>query len=52
MQEGMTLAEGLDLMRKCIHELQTRFLINQKVFLIKVVDEAGARIVDLFAKDE
>lgn len=51
LQAGMTLAEGLDLVRKCIHELQTRFMLNQKAFMVKIVDAAGVRIVDLAAPD-
>ncbi len=43
----MSVEEGLDLVRKCIHELQTRFLLSQKAFMIKIVDETGHRILQL-----
>ena len=43
----MTLDEALDLLRLCVKELNTRFLINQKVFMVKVVDASGVREVEL-----
>jgi 20S proteasome alpha/beta subunit len=45
--EDMTLDQGLDVVRKCLHELKTRFLISQPVFVIKVVDKDGTRVVTL-----
>lgn len=45
--EGMDEAAGLDVIRKCIHELHTRFLISQPVFVVKVVDQNGTRVVTL-----
>jgi 20S proteasome alpha/beta subunit len=44
---GLTQEEGLDIIRKCIHELKTRFLISQPVFTVKVVDRDGTRVVTL-----
>mmetsp|Transcript_27454 Transcript_27454/g.26263 ORF Transcript_27454/g.26263 Transcript_27454/m.26263 type:complete len:193 (+) Transcript_27454:106-684(+) len=44
---GMPLEEGLEVIRKCLHELRTRFLISQPVFVIKVVDKNGTRKVNL-----
>jgi hypothetical protein len=32
----MTLEEGLEVIRKCIQELHTRFLIAQPKFVVKV----------------
>ncbi len=46
-REGLSLEEGLDVIRKCLHELRTRFLIAQPVFIIKVVDKNGTRVVQL-----
>ena len=46
-QPDMTLEQGLDVVRKCLHELKTRFLISQPVFIIKVVDATGTRVVEL-----
>ena len=43
----MTIEDGLDVIRKCIHELSTRFLISQPNFVIKVVDKDGIRVVQL-----
>jgi 20S proteasome subunit beta 4 len=45
--EGMDEAAGLEVIRKCIHELHTRFLISQPVFVVKVVDQNGTRVVTL-----
>ena len=46
-KEGLSLDEALDIVRKCLHELRTRFLISQPVFIIKVVDKDGTRTVQL-----
>lgn len=44
---GLPLADGLEIIRKCLHELRTRFLISQPVFVIKIVDKNGTRSVSL-----
>lgn len=44
---GMNLEEALGVVRKCIHELNVRFLINQPKFVIKLVDANGTRVVEL-----
>lgn len=46
-KKNITLDEGLEIIRKCIHELRTRFLISQPVFVIKVVDKDGTKVVSL-----
>lgn len=46
-REGLSLEEGLDIIRKCIHELHVRFLISQPKFTIKIVDSDGVRIITL-----
>lgn len=46
-KKGMNLQEGLEVVRRCIHELRTRFLISQPVFILKVVDSNGTRVVTL-----
>ena len=43
----MTVEEGLAVVKKCIHELHSRFLISQPVFIVKVVDANGTREVKL-----
>jgi 20S proteasome subunit beta 4 len=44
---GLTLDEGLEIVRKCLNELRVRFLISQPKFVIKVVDAQGTRVVNL-----
>jgi 20S proteasome subunit beta 4 len=46
-REGLSLEEGLDVIRKCIHELHTRFLVSQPIFIVKVVDANGIRTVTI-----
>ena len=43
----MNLEDALALARMCIKELQTRFLMNQPRFKIKVADKDGTREVEL-----
>ena len=40
----LSLEEGKELARKCIKELQTRFMLHQPNFVVKVADEAGVRV--------
>ena len=42
-QKDMTLEEALDVLRKCVHELKVRFLINLPGFCVKVTDKNGIR---------
>jgi 20S proteasome subunit beta 4 len=46
-KHNMNLEQGLEIVRKCLHELKTRFMISQPVFTIKVVDKDGIRVVEL-----
>ncbi len=43
----MSIDEALELARKCIKELATRFIINQPNFKVKVADASGVREVSL-----
>lgn len=43
----MTVDEGLEVVRKCIHELHTRFMISQPNFVVKIVDKDGIRLLKL-----
>jgi 20S proteasome subunit beta 4 len=43
----LNMEEGIEIIKKCLHELKTRFLISQPNFLIKVVDKAGIRTITL-----
>lgn len=46
-KKGMTVEQGVDVLKKCLHELKTRFLIAQPLFVIKIVDKDGTRILTL-----
>ena len=46
-KQDMTLEEGLDACRHCITELKTRFMINQPVFLAKIVTKDGIQVLKL-----
>lgn len=39
--------EAIDVMKKCILELHTRFLISQPKFFVKIVDKNGVRVIEL-----
>eukprot|EP00567_Pseudictyota_dubia_P002522 CAMPEP_0197464562 /NCGR_PEP_ID=MMETSP1175-20131217/64085_1 /TAXON_ID=1003142 /ORGANISM="Triceratium dubium, Strain CCMP147" /LENGTH=201 /DNA_ID=CAMNT_0043000543 /DNA_START=120 /DNA_END=725 /DNA_ORIENTATION=- len=43
-KEGMTEADAIQIVEKCIKEVQTRFLIKQENFMIKVIDKEGVRV--------
>jgi 20S proteasome subunit beta 4 len=45
--DNMTLDEAKALMKKCLQELETRFIINFPKFEFHVVDKEGARKVEL-----
>jgi len=44
---GLDVAGALEIIKKCIHELNTRFLISQPNFVIKIVDSSGTRVHEL-----
>jgi 20S proteasome alpha/beta subunit len=44
-KEGLTEEEAVQIVEKCIKELQVRFLLNQSNFMIKVVDKEGVKTV-------
>ena len=46
-KKGMTPQEGVEACRACITELRTRFIINQPVFVAKIVTKDGVQIVPL-----
>ncbi|ORY84133.1 nucleophile aminohydrolase [Leucosporidium creatinivorum] len=43
----MNLEEGLDLLRKCVDELEKRFIVNLGEFTVRVADKDGVRQVNL-----
>eukprot|EP00408_Alexandrium_pacificum_P049537 CAMPEP_0171257130 /NCGR_PEP_ID=MMETSP0790-20130122/53681_1 /TAXON_ID=2925 /ORGANISM="Alexandrium catenella, Strain OF101" /LENGTH=192 /DNA_ID=CAMNT_0011725219 /DNA_START=55 /DNA_END=633 /DNA_ORIENTATION=+ len=44
----LTLEEAKEVIRKCIKEMETRFVINLGNYKVKVVDKAGVREESLF----
>ena len=42
---GMTEAQGLELLKKCIDEIQVRFLVHMPAFTVKIVDKDGVRVL-------
>jgi len=46
-KHNMTLEQGLAIVRMCLHELKTRFMISQPNFVIKCVDKDGVRNITL-----
>lgn len=44
---GMSVDEAKELARKCIAELDTRFVLKQKGFRMKVVSSAGVQEIEL-----
>jgi 20S proteasome subunit beta 4 len=50
-RKHMDLKEAKELIRKCIHELQTRFIVNLPKFIIKQIDSDGIREIHLDEKD-
>lgn len=38
---GMSLAEGMDLLRMCLLELKTRYLVNLPQFSVKIIKASG-----------
>lgn len=41
----ITEAEGIEIIKKCIDEMKTRFIIKQQDFTIKVVNENGIKVI-------
>uniref|UniRef100_A0A7S2XZZ5 Proteasome subunit beta n=1 Tax=Fibrocapsa japonica TaxID=94617 RepID=A0A7S2XZZ5_9STRA len=46
-KEDLTQEEAIDIVKKCIHELEVRFLISQPKFTIKIVTADGTKKVTL-----
>jgi len=43
----MTLEQGMAAMRQCIVELRTRFIMNQPVYIAKIVTKDGIKVETL-----
>ena len=46
-KEGMSLEECVGLMKQCIHELQSRFVMALPKFTARVVDDSGVHPINL-----
>jgi 20S proteasome alpha/beta subunit len=46
-KEGLSEDEAIEIVKKCIHELHTRFMLSQPNFTIKLVNQAGTRVIKL-----
>ena len=46
-KKDMTLQEGIAALQKCVLELRTRFIINQPVFMAKIVTKDGVQVMQL-----
>jgi len=44
-KKDLSLEDGIQLINTCIKEIQTRFLISQPDFVIKVIDKDGIRTI-------
>jgi len=44
---GLKLDEALELLKLCLQELATRFIINNPSFIVKIVDANGIKIISL-----
>ena len=42
---NMSEAQGLELLKKCIDEIQIRFLVHMPEFSVKIVDKDGVRVL-------
>ena len=43
----MDIQTGIEVIKKCIQELKTRFVINNPKFITKIVDKDGIKLLDL-----
>ena len=43
---NMSEAQGLELLKKCIDEIQIRFLVHMPEFSVKIVDKDGVRVLE------
>ena len=46
-REGMNYDQGIDLVKRCMHELHSRFLISQPKFIVKIIDKDGYRTIEV-----
>lgn len=46
-KDNMSVEDGMTLLRMCITELRTRFLLSPSKFIVKIVDKDGVRALPL-----
>jgi len=46
-KENMDLEQALYVLKKCIQELNTRYIVNMTEFTVKVIDKNGIREINL-----
>ena len=46
-KQDMTLEEGIETLKKCIVELNTRFIINQPKYIAKIATKDGISVIEL-----
>ncbi|KAL9655514.1 hypothetical protein ABK040_002181 [Willaertia magna] len=51
-KDDMNVHEALDLLRRCISEIQKRLLLSTPTFIVKIVDKNGSREIDLYSSEE
>merc|ERR1712046_249876 len=42
---NLTLAEGMEILKQCVHEINTRFLVNTPEFIVKVISADGVEVM-------
>lgn len=45
-KKNMSVEDGLAVIKKCIAEVQTRFVVSQRRFAIKVVSKDGVKVLE------
>ncbi len=43
----MTEEEGIEVIRKCIEEIKTRFLVNRSHYTVKLVNSKGVKVIHM-----
>ena len=46
-KENMDLEQALYVLKKCIQEFNTRYIVNMTEFTVKVIDKNGIREINL-----
>mmetsp|Transcript_10975 Transcript_10975/g.21492 ORF Transcript_10975/g.21492 Transcript_10975/m.21492 type:complete len:192 (-) Transcript_10975:1328-1903(-) len=46
-RQDLSIEEGMELVKRCVHEMRTRFLVSQNTFLIKQVTSTGITVIEV-----